>query len=135
MPERVQEEYGKKDAARSQLSEPWQEVESGGRVENHRGADEIESEYPIQDWLHDNSRVPAEPCAIIRSPRGLLPPRLRLQECPLLEFLERLPELILRVHHDGAVPRYRLLEWLPGDQEEPDALVPGVHRDLVAAVE
>ena len=34
---------------------------------------------------------------------------LRLQEGPCLEFRERLLELLLRVHHDRAVPRHRFL--------------------------
>src|SRR5439155_22303500 len=37
----------------------------------------------------------------------LLPPLLRLQKRPVLKLLERLPKLILRVHHDRAVPRHR----------------------------
>src|SRR5713226_8087505 len=36
----------------------------------------------------------------------------RLQERPPLELLERLPELLLCVHHDGAVPRHGLFERL-----------------------
>ena len=43
--------------------------------------------------------------------------------------------MLLRVHHDRAVPRHRLLERLARDQEEPHAVVAGLHRDLVAAVE
>src|SRR6266545_2222306 len=43
----------------------------------------------------------------------------RLQERPLLELVVGLPELLLRVHHDRAVPGDRLLERLPRHQEEP----------------
>ena len=35
-----------------------------------------------------------------------------LQKFPLFEFLKGLPQLLLRVHHDGAVPRHRLFERL-----------------------
>src|SRR5436190_558009 len=59
----------------------------------------------------------------------------RLQERPLLELLERLPELLLGVHHDGAVPRHGLFQRLPRNQKEPDPLLPGLHRDLVTLVE
>src|SRR5260370_5379811 len=59
----------------------------------------------------------------------------RLQERPLLELLERLPELLLGVHDDGAVPCHGLLERLPRNQEEPDPVIPSLHRDLVALVE
>src|SRR5205807_1927943 len=64
-----------------------------------------------------------------------MPPSSRLQERPLLKLHERLPELLLCVHHDRAVPRHGLFEWLPRNQEEPDPIVPGLHRDLVALVE
>ena len=64
-----------------------------------------------------------------------LPPRCLLQERPLLEFLERLPQLLLGVHHDGAVPRHGLPERLSGAQEEPYSVLPGLYGELVAAVE
>src|ERR1019366_224196 len=41
--------------------------------------------------------------------------RLILQKRPTLEFLECLAELLLRVHHDGAVPRHGFLEWFSRD--------------------
>src|SRR5215470_19479241 len=63
------------------------------------------------------------------------PPRLCLQKCSALEFLESLPELLLRVHYDRAVPGHGLLDRLSRNQEEADPLVTGVDRDLVAAVE
>src|SRR5262245_47084631 len=62
-------------------------------------------------------------------------PRFCLQKCSALEVLECLSELLLRVHYDRAVPGHRLLDRLSRNQEEPDPLVPGVDRDLVAAVE
>src|SRR5947209_12445301 len=64
-----------------------------------------------------------------------LPWRVVLQECSLLEFLVGLLELFLRVHDDRAVPGYGLLERLPRNQEEADAVVTGLHRNLVAPVE
>src|SRR5712692_3387739 len=39
-----------------------------------------------------------------------MPLSSRLQERPLPELLECLPELLLCVHHDGTVPRHGLLE-------------------------
>ena len=41
----------------------------------------------------------------------------------------------LGVHHDGAIPRDRLLERLAGDQQEANAFGAGLDYDLVAAVE
>src|SRR5712691_7692748 len=58
----------------------------------------------------------------------------RLQERPLLELLERLPELLLCVHDDGAVPCDGLFERLPRNQQEPDPVIPGLHCDLVDLV-
>jgi len=46
-----------------------------------------------------------------------------------------LAELLLRVHHDAAVPGDGFFEWLAGDEQEADAVVTGLHRDFVAAVE
>src|SRR6202022_97858 len=63
----------------------------------------------------------------------LLAPRL-FQERPLLEFRERLPKLLLRVHHDWAVPGHPVLKRLSRDQEEPNPVVPCLHGDLVAPI-
>ncbi len=52
-----------------------------------------------------------------------------------VQFGYGLAYLFLRVHHDGAVPGYRLLDWLTGDQQKTDALVAGLDSDLVAPVE
>src|SRR5437867_3181552 len=49
VPKRVQQEDGKENAARSQLPESWQKVESGGDVEHYRRGDEIEGEYSVQE--------------------------------------------------------------------------------------
>ena len=48
---------------------------------------------------------------------------------------ERLLQFGLRVHHDRAVPGDRLLDRLAGHEEEANALVAGLHRHFVAAVE
>ena len=42
---------------------------------------------------------------------------------------------VLRVHHDRSIPGDRLLDRLSRDEQEPDALVAGLHDDFVAAVE
>src|SRR5712691_477136 len=60
--------------------------------------------------------------------------RRRLQERPPLELLVGLPELLLGIHHDRAVPRHWLLQWLSRHQEETDPFVSGLHGDFVAAV-
>jgi len=57
---------------------------------------------------YDEGQGSDGPQVATRRRPGLLPLRLRLQECPPLKLLERLPELLLRVHHDGAVPGDRL---------------------------
>src|SRR5260370_32049019 len=46
-----------------------------------------------------------------------------------------LPYLFLRVHHDGAVPGYWLLDWLTGEQQKADALVAGLNGDFVTPIE
>ena len=43
-------------------------------------------------------------------------------------------QLLLRVHHDWAVPGHWLLQRLSGDQQEADAIFAGLHGDFVAAV-
>src|SRR6185437_9310020 len=65
-----------------------------------------------------------------------IPPDLLafLQKRPLFELLVRLPELLLRIHHDRSVPRHGFLKRLPRNQEEPNPLVPRLHGHLVAAV-
>ena len=70
-----------------------------------------------------------------RSSRPILARRLGIEERPLAQFLERLAELLLRVHHDRAVPGDGLLERLSRDEKEPNPVVAGLHLDLVAAVE
>src|SRR5579864_8864064 len=58
-----------------------------------------------------------------------------LEKGSLLQFGERLLQLLLSVHHDRPIPRDRLFQRFSGDEQEPYAVVPGLHRDLVAAVE
>ena len=55
--------------------------------------------------------------------------------CAVAQLAHRLLQLGLRVHHDRPVPGDRLLDRLAGHQQEADALLAGLHRDLVAAVE
>jgi len=47
-----------------------------------------------------------------RSMIDSLPSLARLEECPLLKFVECLTELLLGVHHDRPVPSHRLLQRL-----------------------
>src|SRR5262249_51812442 len=58
-----------------------------------------------------------------------------VQEGPTLELLERLPKLLLRIHHDRPIPGYRLLDWFSRNEEEPDSVVAGLHLHLIAPVE
>src|SRR2546430_1837945 len=58
-----------------------------------------------------------------------------LDERAFVQFGEGLLQLGLGVHHDRAIPGDRLLDRLARDQEEPDALLAGLDRHLVAAIE
>src|SRR5262245_66594575 len=60
---------------------------------------------------------------------------LGLEERPPLELFESLAELLLRVHHDGAVPGNRLLERLTRDQKKSDPLVSCLDSYFITAVE
>src|SRR5262245_22498529 len=62
-------------------------------------------------------------------------PSALADERPIAQLGDRLLQLGLGVHHDRAIPSNRLLDRLARDQQEPDALVAGLDRDLVAAVE
>ena len=42
--------------------------------------------------------------------------------------------MFLCVHHNGTVPRNRLLERLSGDQQKADTVASSLHRDLVTAI-
>ena len=52
-----------------------------------------------------------------------------------LQFGHCLAQLLLRIHHDRAVPCNRFLNRLARNQQESDTLVARLHHDLVAAVE
>ncbi len=54
----------------------------------------------------------------------LLPPRDDDSESSGAEVLDRLHDLLAGVHHEGAVPGHRLVEWLAGDQDQPRRLAP-----------
>src|SRR5437867_4865118 len=58
-----------------------------------------------------------------------------LDERAVLELGVRPPQLVLRVHDDGPVPRHRLLDRLPRHEQEPDTGVACVDRHRVPAVE
>src|SRR5450755_3785975 len=58
-----------------------------------------------------------------------------LQEFSALQFVEGLAQLLLRVHHNRAVPGYWLFQWLSGDEQEANPLISRLHRDLIAAIE
>jgi hypothetical protein len=51
-----------------------------------------------------------------------------------LQFCERQPRLLLRIHHDGAVPCDGFLKRLSRDEQESDSVLPCLHRDFVAAI-
>src|SRR5437016_3182211 len=55
---------------------------------------------------------------------------LRPQEFALLQLRVCLLQLFLGVHYNRAVPGYRFLERLPGNQEEANAVLPGLDLDL-----
>src|SRR5215472_13551298 len=63
------------------------------------------------------------------------PHLLLLQEGSLLQFPERFAQLLLRIHHDRAVPCDRLLERLTRHQKKSNAVVARLHRDLVTTIE
>src|SRR5437899_1024881 len=52
-----------------------------------------------------------------------------------LQLGHRLTQLLLRVHDDWAIPRYRFLDRLTRHQQEPDTLIAGLNGDFVSAVE
>ena len=57
------------------------------------------------------------------------------QKLSLFQLLEGLAQLLLCVHHDGAVPCHRLLQRFSRDQQKADAVIAGLHRDFVTTVE
>ena len=58
-----------------------------------------------------------------------------LDERSVAQLGNGLLKLSLRIHNDRPVPCDRLLDRLAGDQQESDAVLAGLHGDLVAAVE
>jgi hypothetical protein len=59
----------------------------------------------------------------------------RLDERAVPEFVHRLNQLLLRVHHDRPVPGDRLGDRPAGNQQETDAAFARLHRHLVAGAE
>ena len=100
------------------------------------------SEAPL--WLPAKTcRAALDQTAGAAAPRGwwcslrerLARAHILLQEFALLEFLKRLPQLLLGVHHDGTVPGHRFLQRLSRNQKKTDPIISGLHRDFVPAVE
>jgi len=60
---------------------------------------------------------------------------LGFQKGAALEFLERLAELLLGVHDDGAVPGHGLRDGFARYQEEADAVFARPHGQFVTTVE
>src|SRR5271169_3240472 len=82
----------------------------------HRGATFQDGRATFQD----SRAMSQDSCATFdgRStprPRDESEQRSPLQEGSLFQFFERLLELLLRVHHDGTIPCYRLFERFSGD--------------------
>jgi hypothetical protein len=59
---------------------------------------------------------------------------LFLKKRSLLKFFKGLLELFLCVHDDWTVPGHGFFQRLPGDQEESDSIVAGLHSNFVAAI-
>src|ERR1700757_90746 len=60
---------------------------------------------------------------------------LRFQKRPLLQLLECIAQLFLRVHHDWPVPSDGFLQRLAGKQQKADAVFTAFHCAFVAAIE
>src|SRR6185437_2472003 len=58
-----------------------------------------------------------------------------LDERARAHFGHRLAQLGFRVHHDRAVPRDGFFNRLAGHEKKADAVLAGLDRDLVAAIE
>src|SRR4051794_16559919 len=56
-------------------------------------------------------------------------------ERPVAQLVERLLQLILRVHHDRTVPSDRLFDRPARDEQEADAIVARLDHHFVAAIE
>src|SRR6185437_5800966 len=72
--------------------------------------------------------------ALVRAARLTSPSSLRLDERAALQIAHRLPNLLLRVHHDGAVPSDRLFNRFAGDKQEVNSFWRGLDGDLVTAI-
>src|SRR3989442_6834702 len=68
-------------------------------------------------------------------PISKFPLFLVFQECSSLKLIERLAKFPLSVHHDRAVPGHGFFQRLARNQQEPDAILPSMDDDLVAALE
>src|SRR5437588_164711 len=57
-----------------------------------------------------------------------------LQESPAFQISERLAQLVLCVHHNWAVPSYRLLQRFARDQQKTNAFVPRLDHYFIAPI-
>ena len=57
-----------------------------------------------------------------------------LQERPLFEFLERVLQLLLRIHHDGAIPGHGLFQRFPRNKQEANTFIACLNHDLVTSI-
>ena len=52
-----------------------------------------------------------------------------------VQVCHRLADLLLRVHHDRAVPGHRLFDGLARDQQESNSFLSGLNADFIATIE
>src|SRR5689334_9298390 len=81
--------------------------------------------------------TPASPASAVSASAttAVLLRLLMLDEGAIVELGDGLLQLGLRVHDDRAVPRHGFFERLARHQQESDALIAGLHGDLVTAIE
>jgi hypothetical protein len=51
-----------------------------------------------------------------------------------VQFLKRLLELLLCIHHDRFLPSHRLLDWLTRHEQKPNAIVSRLNYNFITAV-
>jgi len=57
-----------------------------------------------------------------------------IQKPTLAKFFKRLLKLLLCVHYDWPIPRHRLLQWLTGHEQKPNAIVSRLDYNFVTVV-
>src|SRR5258708_4757239 len=50
-----------------------------------------------------------------------------LDKRAVVQLVNRLAQLLLSIHHNRAIPRHRLLDWLSRHKQEPNSLRSGLH--------